>query len=136
MDENENKPQIIVKFTRWHCIELHAFCSEFGCIPKILGYQELPGDWIAIVSCQPRQSALQRTGVNIRLSRRLVGCVTVADDLEVGSMEGDSRGATLLCHGEKLMLVGFDWGGKAGKVAYQTALLNPELHAVCSAAED
>jgi len=69
-NKNENETQIIVKFTRWYCIELDAFCFESGCVPKILGYQELPGGWVAIVNCQPRQSALQRTRINTGLSRR------------------------------------------------------------------
>lgn len=32
---------------------------------------------------------------------------------------------------EKLMLVDFDLGGKAGKVPYLSALLNTDLYAVC-----
>jgi len=53
-----------------------------------------------------------------------------------GQVHGDSRDATLLCDGEKLVLVDFDWVGKAGKISYPTALLNPELYAVCHTAED
>ena len=58
-DENENETQIIVKFTHWHCIEFHAFCSESGCVPKIPGYQEF--SWGMDRRCQLSASPISVT---------------------------------------------------------------------------
>ena len=39
----------------------------------------------------------------------------------------DLRDANIICKGEKVMLIDFDWGGKVGEVFYPTLDLNPEL---------
>jgi len=42
-------------------------------------------------------------------------------------VHGDLREPNMLCDGEKVMLVDFDWGGKVGEAYYPTARLSPEL---------
>jgi len=42
----------------------------------------------------------------------------------------------ILCEGEKLVLVGFAWGGKNVEVSYLTTELSEELFAVCDTAGD
>jgi Ser/Thr protein kinase RdoA (MazF antagonist) len=42
-------------------------------------------------------------------------------------VHGDLRESNILCDGERVMLIDFDWGGKAGVVSYPTARLCSEL---------
>jgi len=42
-------------------------------------------------------------------------------------VHGDLREPNILCVGEKVMLIDFDWGGRVGEAYYPTALLTYEL---------
>ncbi|KAH9953119.1 hypothetical protein BC827DRAFT_173575 [Russula dissimulans] len=42
-------------------------------------------------------------------------------------VHGDLREPNILCNGETVMLIDFDWGGKEGEAYYLTAKLSPEL---------
>ena len=44
-----------------------------------------------------------------------------------GLVHGDLRDPNILCNGESVMLVDFDWGGKDGEALYPTGNLNYEL---------
>jgi tRNA A-37 threonylcarbamoyl transferase component Bud32 len=44
-----------------------------------------------------------------------------------GLVHGDLRDANIICKGDSVMLIDFDWGGKDGQVFYRTANLNQEL---------
>jgi Ser/Thr protein kinase RdoA (MazF antagonist) len=62
-------------------------------------------------------------------------CGKWIDDLEKlmqsfhdhGLVHGDLREPNILCDGETVMLIDFDWGGKVGEAYYATARLCPEL---------
>jgi aminoglycoside phosphotransferase len=44
-----------------------------------------------------------------------------------GFVHGDLRQPNILCDGEKVLLIDFDWGGEIGKTYYPHARLCPEL---------
>jgi RIO1 family len=128
--ETSDKKQMMVKFTRRYSIELHAFCTGCGHAPGILGFGKLPGGWFVV--------AMDYISPLVHLSRspnlaRL--CNKWIDDLQKlmqsihdhGLVHGDLREPNMLCDGEKVILVDFDWGGKVGEAYYPTARLCPEL---------
>jgi len=121
---------IIVKFTRTYSIELHAFCASRGHAPRILGFGHLPGGWSAV--------AMEHISPNVHPSRspdlaRL--CDRWGDDLrqlmrsfhDSDFVHGDLRESNVLCDGERVVLIDFDWGGKVGVASYPTARLCSEL---------
>ena len=122
--------EIIVKFTRRYSIELHAFCAERGHAPGILGFGPIPGGWFGIAMDYMSQSA------NPSLSPRLADLRNkwIGDLQELmnsfhenGLVHGDLREPNLICDGNKIMIVDFDWGGQAGMTSYPCGNLNPEL---------
>jgi tRNA A-37 threonylcarbamoyl transferase component Bud32 len=44
-----------------------------------------------------------------------------------GLVHGDLREPNILCDGEKMMLIDFDWGGEVGKACYPHARLCHDL---------
>ncbi|KAI9467134.1 hypothetical protein BJY52DRAFT_1079976, partial [Lactarius psammicola] len=48
----KDRTTILVKFSKKYGIELHAFCVNKGFVPKLLGFEGLPGGWFGIaVEC-------------------------------------------------------------------------------------
>ena len=43
--KTSDKEQIIMKFTCWYSIDLHAFCAKWGHASRILGFRSIPGGW-------------------------------------------------------------------------------------------
>ena len=46
---------------------------------------------------------------------------------DAGLVHGDLRAPNILCDGNKVMLIDFDWGGKQGEVFYPQGKLDVEL---------
>lgn len=46
-----------------------------------------------------------------------------------GFVHGDLRDPNIICNGDRVLLIDFDWGGKAGQASYPSDIhnLNPEL---------
>ncbi|KAF5316485.1 hypothetical protein D9619_006107 [Psilocybe cf. subviscida] len=119
---------IIVKFSKRYSIDLHGFCAERGHAPKVFGYERLPGGWFVIAmewlmdaeSMQAQHYLSQREELLVEL---------VNGFHEKDLVHGDLRYVNILCEApsDKVWLVDFDWGGKAGEVAYPTWLLDGEL---------
>ncbi|KAI9438221.1 hypothetical protein H4582DRAFT_2076825 [Lactarius indigo] len=97
----------LIKFAQRYSIDLHHFCAKAGHAPSILGYERLPGGWFAV--------AMEEL-VNLVESFH-------AENL----VHGDLRDANIICRGDSMMLIDFDWGGKVGEASYPTLALNPEL---------
>ena len=122
----------LIKFTRQYAIELHDFCAKEGHAPSILGYERLPGGWFAVAMeyIEPDISITKSASDVLTLHRdrwteelkHLVGSFHAID-----LVHGDLRDANIICKGEKVMLIDFDWGGKVGEAFYPTLDLNPEL---------
>ncbi|KAI0248667.1 hypothetical protein BJV78DRAFT_1130931 [Lactifluus subvellereus] len=128
--ETSDKKRIIVKFTRRYSIELHAFCAGRGHAPGILGFGQFPGGWsvIAMDFISPPVNPSRSPNLS-----RL--CDKWIDDLQKlmqsfhdhDLVHGDLREPNILCDGEEVMLIDFDWGGKVGEVYYPFARVCPEL---------
>ena len=51
----------------------------------------------------------------------------VSDFHAIDLVHGDLRDVNVICKGETIILIDFDWGGKVGEVSYPTLDLNHEL---------
>ncbi|KAI9449631.1 hypothetical protein BJY52DRAFT_1192401 [Lactarius psammicola] len=122
--------EIIVKFTRRYSIDLHNFCAERGHAPSILGFSSVPGGWFVVAMDYISPSVYPSQSRNlVRLRDKWKGDLKtlVQSFHEANLVHGDLREPNMICSGETIMLVDFDWGGRAGEVSYPHARLNPEL---------
>ncbi|KAH8978930.1 hypothetical protein EDB86DRAFT_2836299 [Lactarius hatsudake] len=121
---------VLIKFVRQYSIDLHQFCAEAGHAPMILGYERLPGGWYAVameyiefgVSIPNSDLLASHRDRWMTELRQLMNNFHAAD-----LVHGDLRDVNILCKGESVMLVDFDWGGKVGKASFPTLNLHPEL---------
>ena len=124
---------IYVKFTRQYSRDLHVFCAGRGLAPKLLGFERLPGGWIAL--------AMEKVDI--------VGLSTISSFAELDTWRDSIQGLVKgfhgagLVHGDlrlanfiftkssprKMMLVDFDWGGTAGEVYFPRGQLAEGLRA-------
>jgi serine/threonine protein kinase len=125
-----NKQAILIKFARWYSIELHDFCAKSGHAPPILAFERLPGGWYA-VAMEYIESGITITHSNLLPAHRdrwTEELQRLIDNFHAeGLVHGDLRAANIICREDSMMLIDFDWGGKAGEVFYPTASLNDEL---------
>lgn len=124
-----NNEEIIIKFTNRYSIELHSFCAERGHAPRILGFGLLPGGWFGVameyVSSATHPSASRRRDLLDNWRNDLT--TLMREFHNAGLVHGDLREPNILCDGEKVILVDFDWGGRVGEVSYPTSRLCDEL---------
>ena len=126
----ETQGQILIKFTQRYSIDLHAFCAQKGHAPSIFGYERLPGGWFAVAMEHVEPSTLITQSENLKYHRdrwtaeleRLLDGIHAMD-----LVHGDLRDVNIICKGDTVMLVDFDWGGQVGEAVYPTFNLNPEL---------
>ena len=128
--QTPDKKEVIVKFTCQYSIALHAFCADHGYAPGILGFGTIPGGWfgIAMDYISPTVHPSQSPHL-LRLRNKWIGDlrVLVKSFHDKGLVHGDLREPNIICDGEQVMLIDFDWGGAAGEASYPRANLNPEL---------
>ncbi|KAH6901118.1 hypothetical protein BKA70DRAFT_1312451 [Coprinopsis sp. MPI-PUGE-AT-0042] len=118
----ENPREIVVKFVQSYCLELHRFCAERGHAPEILGYEELPGGWIAIAMEYLEHS---RPLNQPKFANSVMGLVR--EFHEAGYVHGDLRKYNILCTEDDWWLIDFDWAGLGGEAQYHTSALTEEL---------
>jgi len=127
---DSDKKQILVKFTRRYAIDLHEFCARREQAPNVLGFKQIPGGW-SVVAMDYMSSALHPSH-----SPKLPHlCDQWAADLkhlvqafhEMDLVHEDLREPNILCVGEKVMLIDFDWGGRVGEACYPAVTLTDEL---------
>lgn len=128
--KGSKEKKIMIKFTRQYSIALHAFCAERGHAPEIHGFEKIPGGWNVIamdfISPSMRLAASPHPD---RFRQKWI------DDLqklmesfhEEGLVHGDLREPNILCNGDKVILVDYDWGGKVGEAHYPHPRLCSEL---------
>jgi hypothetical protein len=139
-DNVSNKTPILVKFTRRYSTALHKFCADRGHAPQLLGFENLPGGWMAVVmeyleSAQGLQEAWKSGGQGdaMRWQKEMAGLVK--DFHDAGFVHGDLRDANFVvtnsgvagAKDRKIMLLDFDWGGKEGEVFFPSGRLHSEL---------
>ena len=127
---DEKEKLIIVKFTRRYSIELHAFCAARGYALAILGFKQIPGGWFVVAMdcisppmCPSQSPRLQ--GLFDGWKEELQELVQSFHD--AGFVHGDLREPNILCDGDKLKLIDYDWGGVVGEARYPHARLCLEL---------
>jgi hypothetical protein len=121
---------ILIKFARQYAIELHSFCADKGHAPSILGYERLPGGWygVAMEFVDPSTSITKSDILVDHLDRWKTELGYLLNGFHAKDLvHSDLRDANLICKGESVMLVDFDWGGRVGEAFYPTLELNTEL---------
>ncbi|KAF5316411.1 hypothetical protein D9619_006304 [Psilocybe cf. subviscida] len=135
--------EILVKFSRSYCADLHSLCFERGRAPKLLGFQRLPGGWFAIAMeylsdaigiVQVPFSDHWSDGMLCDKAQLLAHFKTELTELvdgfhKEGFVHGDLRCANILSNksGDEVWLIDFDWGGRDGEVHYPIWNLNKDL---------
>jgi hypothetical protein len=121
---------ILIKFARQYSIELHSYCANKGHAPLMLGYERLPGGWygVAMEFVDPSTSITKSDVLVDHLDRWKTELGHLLNGFHAKDLvHGDLRDANIICKGESVMLVDFDWGGRVGEALYPTLELNPEL---------
>ncbi|KAH0830118.1 hypothetical protein J3R83DRAFT_1456 [Lanmaoa asiatica] len=125
---NDNK-DILVKFSSRYSFDLHTFCANRGCAPALLGFEKLPGGFFGIAmefvesACQITQSPyVEKHREWMKQLRELVQSFH-----DQNLVHGDLRGPNIICDGNRIMIIDFDWAGTMGEVSYPICQLNPDL---------
>jgi len=126
----DSNSTILIKFTRNYSIDAHQFCAVLGRAPTILGFESLPGGWRAIAmefvaSAVPITQSTQVAIHRERWAKELLDLVQALH--EEGFVHGDLRDTNIICAGDIMMLIDFDWAGREGDAAYPHLRLNPAL---------
>ena len=127
--------EIYVKFTRRYSVDLHKFCVQEGLAPKLLGFQWLPGGWFGVVMEKVNVVSVKELESFSGLGswKKTIGNL-VRDFHQMDMVHGDLRFPNFIFTKDgtedgtvKMLLVDFDWGGKAGEVYYPRGDLAVEL---------
>ena len=113
--------EIYVKFTERYSRDLHVFCAGRGLAPELLGFERLPGGWFAVAmkkiwNAEPLKIESLQIDTWKRDIRKLVDAFH-----EEGLVHGDLRPPNFIftvAIPPKMLLIDFDWGGKAGEVCF------------------
>ncbi|KAI6042779.1 hypothetical protein EDC04DRAFT_2891623 [Pisolithus marmoratus] len=127
--ETTGGKQIMVKFTRHYSCDLHMFCADRGCAPALFGFQRLPGGFYGI-AMELIQSAvpISQTPYIEKYHEWTERLWELVKSFHAeGLVHGDLRAPNIICDRNRVMLIGFDWGGKEGKVSYPNGPLNADL---------
>ena len=122
--ESGEQKLAMVKFARQYSIALHAFCAERGYAPAIRGFEQIPGGWFVVAMDLVVPPVTPSSSPS--LPRLLDKWTEKLQDLvqsfhDAGFVHGDLREPNILCDGEKLKLIDFDFGGVAGEACYPHA---------------
>ncbi|KAI9448414.1 hypothetical protein H4582DRAFT_1802901, partial [Lactarius indigo] len=127
---SDQQKEIVVKFTRRYSIELHAFCADRERAPNILGFGPVPGGWFVVAMDYISEAVYPSQSTDlVRLRGMWAHDLTtlVRSFHNQGLVHGDLRQPNMICRGERIMLIDFDWGGRLGEASYPHAQLNPQL---------
>ncbi|KAH9040101.1 hypothetical protein EDB85DRAFT_1837096, partial [Lactarius pseudohatsudake] len=95
-----------------------------------LGYERLPGGWfaVAIEYIEPGTAITKSDLLTSNRDRWVKELEHLVSDFHAKNLvHGALRDANIICKGDSLMLIDFDWGGRVGEASYPTLELNPEL---------
>ena len=127
--------EVLIKFTRRYCPELHSFCAERHHAPKLLGYGTVPGGWHVVVMEFIKHDQDNHIKYAPKHWAKWEQDLTqlVQDFHEAGAaglVHGDLRAANFIVPTDRpqdILLIDFDWGGEAGKARFPTWVLAEEL---------
>jgi hypothetical protein len=99
---------------------LHTICAKQGHAPEILDFGQFP--WNTFATHAP--SVPSRLPNLTRLLAKWIGDLhkLVQSFHNEGLVRGDLQEPYILCDGEKVMLIVFDWVGVVGEAYYPHAL--------------
>ncbi|KAI6101103.1 hypothetical protein EDD16DRAFT_1495634, partial [Pisolithus croceorrhizus] len=126
--ETVDNKQIVIKFTRQYSFELHMFCADRGHAPALLGFERLPGGFFGIAM------EFVRSAFPISQSPYVERHLEWAEQLlelvqsfhAEGLVHGDLRASNIICDGNRVMLIDFDWSGKEGEASYPHGPFNTD----------
>ena len=124
---------VIVKFTRRYCTDLHQFCAKRGHAPELLGYGTVPGGWHVVVMEFVDQDISKTLAhyAPTHLDRWEEDLTRLVEEFHgEGYVHGDLRDANLIVRRgepERIILVDYDWGGKHGDVSFPSRHLHEDL---------
>jgi hypothetical protein len=125
-----NKQLVVVKFARKYSIELHDCCARLGHAPTILAFERLPGGWCAVAMRYVDSGVpiAQSPLLSTHRQRWKDQLQTLMNNFHGQDLvHGDPRVPNIVCEGESVLLLDFDWGGRVGEARYPTWNLNDEL---------
>ncbi|KAF8551636.1 hypothetical protein OG21DRAFT_1524301 [Imleria badia] len=129
---SSSRGDLIIKLTRSYSADLHKFCAQSGFAPELRAFQRLPGGIIAIAMDYLDGDTLASLSFipPERGDRWINRLNEVVEELHKnGFVHGDLRPPNILCDpkSDRIMLLDFDWGGKAGDACYPHRRLHPQL---------
>jgi len=122
---------VVIKFTRRYCPELHALCAKLRRAPQLLAFERLPGGWFGIAMEYISTAVPLRTIPRDHVKwphwyKELQEVLTIFHGENL--VHGDLRDTNIIVENdERVLLVDFDWGGRAGETVYPRWSLHPEL---------
>jgi len=126
-----NGKEVVIKFTRRYCTDLHALCAKLGCAPQLLAFERLPGGWFGVameyvLAAKPLR-AIPKDHAKCPLWQKELQKVMVLFHGK-NLVHGDLRDTNIIVEDdERVLLVDFDWGGLDGETTYPRWDLHPEL---------
>jgi hypothetical protein len=116
-ETTDSKKIIVVKFAYHYSYELPAFCAVRGQASSILGFKSLPGGFFGItielltLAWETLSSRfVEKYGEWANQLRQLVDVFHAE-----GLVHGDLWSPNILCNGDRLMLLNFDWEKRKGR---------------------
>jgi hypothetical protein len=125
VQQGDGQKLLCIKFVKQYGKKAHVECAKLGFAPKLLGYEELPGEWIMVV-----MENLDRETYDRGQKRFPSVEATLKDNFmeylkkfhEKGFVHGDIRPANIMVAKNNVevrcKLVDFDWAGQFGEVRY------------------
>ena len=116
---------VVVKFVRSYSKDLHKHCADLALAPVLLGFEQLPGNWLMVVmeymdDYKPLSTFEDRASISTHLQQTVTKLVTSFHGQNL--VHGDIRDSNLLVrvkNGElEMKLIDFDWGGRQGVARY------------------
>ena len=123
--------EVVIKFTRRYCAELHALCAKLGRAPQLLAFERLPGGWFGvameyILAGKPLWTVPKDHAKRPCWQKELQEVMILFHKENL--VHGDLRDMNIIIEDdERVLLVDFDWGGRDGDTVYPRWYLNSEL---------
>ncbi|KAG9312967.1 hypothetical protein JVU11DRAFT_6403 [Chiua virens] len=123
--------QLVIKLSYSYSVRLHEFCAARGHAPALYAAERLPGGIWAIAMEYLEGDSLESVPADTRRQYRekwAKDLTKLAKEVhDAGYVHGDIRAPNIICSGDKIALLDFDWGGEKKIVSYPSRKLNPQL---------